>query len=514
MVIDARTVPKNRIIKTDVCIVGAGAAGITLAREFIGRLFKVCLLESGGFEFDEQTQDLYEGRTVGVDVGLRGTRGRYFGGTTNSWGNYCRPLDAIDFETRDWIPHSGWPFSKSHLDPFYQRAQSILQLGPFAYEAEAWETESEPRLPFIGSRVVTSIFQQHQPPLRFGKVYRDEIVKAHNISTFLYANVVNIATDHAARSVTRLRVACLEGNNFWVTAKLFIVATGAIENARLLLLSNNTQSGGLGNQNDLVGKFFMGHPIIEAGLFLPSDPFLPMGLYKYSKPIIGNAKIIGHLSLSAETQRSGKLLNLNAFLDPVSISERGLPSLKRFLKGEFDSWLKDLRNVIGEIDGVASAVFWKVFRGVTPIKAFRLRCTVEQSPNPNSRVTLSLERDALGQNRTQIDWRLSSIEKRSLIRSLTIMGEEFGRAGLGRLKITLDDHDSSWPPGTCHHAGTARMHVDPKKGVVDENCRVHGISNLFIAGSSVFPTVGHANPTLTIVALAVRLADHVKGIIA
>lgn len=514
MLIDARTIPKNRIIETDVCIVGAGAAGITLAREFIDQPFKVCLLESGGFEADEQTQDLYKGRSLGIFLVLEGVRLRYFGGTTNHWGNYCAPLDEIDFETRDWIPNSGWPFRKSHLDPFYQRAQSICQLGPFAYEAEAWETKSEPRLPFIGDRVMTSIFQQHLPPLRFGKIYRDEIVKAHNITTFLYANLVNIETTDTARNVTRLRIGCLQGNNFWVKAKLFILASGAIENARLLLLSNDVQSTGLGNQNDLVGRFFMSHTSVDAGLFLPSDPFIPVGLYLYHKPVIDSLKIIGHLSLSSDTQRYEKLLNFNAVLIPISAGKKGLPSLRRLVKGEFDSWFRDLGNVIAEIDGVATAVFGKLLKGVVPIKAFDLRCAIEQSPNPNSRVTLSSERDALGKNRTQLDWRLSTIDKRSLIRSLMVIGEEFGRAGLGRLKITLDNDDSSWPEvsGGVHHMGTTRMHVDPKQGVVDENCRVHGISNLFVAGSSVFPTVGHANPTLTISALAIRLADHVKGI--
>jgi choline dehydrogenase-like flavoprotein len=515
MLVDARTIPANKIIETDVCIVGAGAAGITLAKEFIGKPFRACLLESGGFEFDEKTQDLYKGEIAGFYIPLNVMRLRYFGGTTNHWGNYCRPLDEMDFEARDWVPHSGWPFKKFQLDSYYERAQSICQLGPFAYEPEFWETKTSPRLPFVGDRVVTSIFQVREPPVRFGTVYREEIVKADNITTFLYANALNIETDIMARTVTRLRVGCLQGNNFWVKAKLFILAAGAIENARLLLLSNDVSKVGLGNQNGLVGRFFMSHALCQPALCLPSDVLLPTTLYLPSKPAVDGLRINGHLSLSAETQRRHKLLNFNAALFPVAIP--GLLSLKRLRQWEFDTLAKDLRNIIADMDGVARAAYSKIFNGVIPVEAFSLTCAIEQAPNPASRVTLTSERDAFGKLRVRLDWRLTAVEKNTLMRSLEILGAELGRAGLGRVRIDLEDRNDAWPGfvgDAGHHIGTTRMHVDPKQGVVDKNCRMHGISNLFLAGSSVFPTCGHANPTLTIIALALRLADHLKGIMA
>jgi choline dehydrogenase-like flavoprotein len=517
MLVDARTVPENTAIYTDVCIVGAGAAGITLAREFAGQGFRVALLESGGFEFDEKTQDLYRGETVGSYIPLNVMRLRYFGGSTGHWGNYCRPLDEIDFEARDWVPHSGWPFKKSELDSYYQRAQRICQLGPFAYNSEFWQSQTSPLLPFVGNRVMTSIFQVREPAVRFGMVYRKEIVNAGNINTFLYANVLNIEADNAARIVTRLRVGCLQGNRFSVAAKYFILATGAIENARLLLLSNNVSRVGLGNQNGLVGRFFMSHALCEPALFLPSDPLIPATLYINSKPAVDNLRVTGHLTLSHETQRRHKLLNFNAVLFPVYVAQTGLMSLKRLMKREFDTLAKELRNVIGDIDGVATAAYWKLFKGIIPVQAFSLTCAVEQSPNPASRVTLSSDRDALGKQRVCLDWQLRAVDKASLMRSLEILGTELGLAGLGRLKIDLTDRDESWPGSirdAGHHLGTTRMHLDPKQGVVDANCRVHGVSNLFVAGSSVFPTSGHANPTLTIIALALRLADHVKRIMA
>jgi choline dehydrogenase-like flavoprotein len=517
MLVDARTLPKNTVIETDVCIVGAGAAGITLAKEFIGQPFRVCLLESGGFEFEEKTQDLYSGENVGFPIPLNIMRLRYFGGSTSHWGNYCSPLDEMDFEARDWIPHSGWPFKKSQLDSYYERAQNLCRLGPFAYNCEFWQTKTSPLLPFASNRVVTSIFQMREPATRFGTVYRKEILEAPNITTFLYANLLNIDTDVTARTVTRLSVSCLQGNKFVIAGKLFVLATGAIENARLLLLSNDISRVGLGNQNDLVGRFFMSHALCEPALFLPSDPLIPATLYVNSKPPVDKLKVTGHLTLSHETQRQHKLLNFNAVLFPVYMAQTGLMSLKRLAKREFDTLAKELRNIVADIDGVATAAYWKLLKGVIPVRAFSLTCAIEQSPNPASRVTLSSERDALGKQRVRLNWQLRPVDKRSLRRSLEIVGAELGRAGLGRLKIDLKESDESWPEvirDAGHHMGTTRMHLDPKQGVVDENCRVHGMSNLFLAGSSVFPTSGHANPTLTIVALALRLAAYVKRIMA
>ncbi len=518
MFIDARTLPKNQVIETDVCIVGAGAAGITLAREFIGQTFRVSLLESGGLEFAEETQSLYKGENIGLPYfPLDDCRLRFFGGTTNHWEGLCRPLDEIDFETRDWIPYSGWPFDKTHLDPFYQRAQSICQLGPFAYDVEFWENpKTAPRLPFVGNRVMTQIFQ-FSPPTRFGEVYRNEIMGAGNVSTYLHANVVDIETNEAAQTVTRLRVATLGGNRFWVTAKLFILAAGGIENPRLLLSSNTVQSAGLGNHHDLVGRFFMEHPKLDSGVFLPSDPHLSLPLYL--SHTVQRTSLMGFLTLAEEVLRSEQMVQVRAQLIPQEAVSKGVESFKllrrmvRIRKMPDKFWIH-LRNVIADIDNVAIKAYRKVFPGTSlPVGFLQLRNFIESTPNPTSRVTLSDERDDLGKKRVQLHWRLNPIDKRSLRRAHEIFGQELGRAGLGRLRVDLDDDDTRWPAslrGVRHHMGTTRMHRNPKHGVVDEHCRVHEMANLFIAGSSVFPTVGHANPTLTIVALAVRLADHVK----
>jgi choline dehydrogenase-like flavoprotein len=347
---------------------------------------------------------------------------------------------------------------------------------------------------------------QFSPQPRFGQVYRQEIDRADNISSYLNANVIEIETTKDARTVTRLRVACLQGNRFWVAARLFILATGGIENARLLLLFNKVQRGGLGNQNDLVGRFFMDHVSLLSGTILLSDPNISTALYlhrvrgfpKNSNPTARiEQRVMGELMLSPEVMRAEKVANFSAVLMSTSWLET---------KGTGDDFLSSLYGVIK-----STRAYRKLFE-----PTLRLRNIIELMPNPDSRVSLTNERDSLGQNRVRLDWRLSPSDKRTVRRSQEIIGAELGRAGLGRLMVPLDD-DTSWPPslepGLGHHMGTTRMHVDPRRGVVDQNCQVHGVSNLFIAGSSVFPTYGYSPPTLTIVALALRLADHVKSLL-
>jgi choline dehydrogenase-like flavoprotein len=549
MIVDARSLPQNQVVETDICIVGSGTAGMTLAREFIGQEFRVCLLESGGLKPDQATQALYRGENIGHPYfTLDSARARYFGGSTNRWhiaiGDNCvgarmRPLDEIDFEKRDWVPYSGWPFSKSHLDPYYHRAQVICKIEPPTYATEGWEDPQEtPRLPFVGDSVKTVIFKfgSRYP---FISNYSKEITQASNITTYLYANVVEIETNETAQTVTRLRVACLQGNKSWVSAKLFILATGAIEIPRLLLLSNKTQCAGLGNQNDLVGRFFMEHLHFWSGLFVPSSPeiFNLTALYD-NIHIVNGVPVIGKLSLTEKVIRREKLLNyvaelssrvvlhssLYQFLYP-RISSKSVRSFKILRSAIRNADLpenlgKHVKNVIIGIEDIAVTAYRNIKRKILKpfnkkrIQLFRLANMSEQVPNPNSRVTLADDRDSLGQNRVKLDWRLSTIDIQSAVRSQEIMNQEIKRAGLGQLFIELGDET---PPhkitGGWHHMGTTRMHVDPKKGVVDRNCRVHGISNLFVAGPSLFPTGGYANPSLTIVALAIRLSDHIKELL-
>lgn len=544
MIINARLLPPEEVLETNVCIIGAGPAGITLVREFADRDFQVCLLESGGLEFDPEVQSLCEGTVIGDPYPeVSSTRLRQFGGTSHTWegqngyqeyGFRCLPLDEIDFERRDWLPYSGWPFTKSHLDPFYERAQKVCQIGPYDYNVEAWEDKRAVRLPFKSDRVTTSM-SQYAPRYPFTEQYREEIQRSQNIKTILYANAIELVTDETTQTVTRLRVASAPNRQFWLSAKIFILATGGLENARLLLASNRQQPTGLGNQNDLVGRFFMDRPILSCKL-IPYDRKLLEQTALYDIYRTKGMPVMARVQLTEEVMRRERLLNNGAQLFPrpldrqreATIALRSLISSLRDRK-PIQDWLKHFNVALRGGDYILAAGFWAAVRQLPAwrrgdwsylpyekqrFSEFEIFYQIEQTPDPNNRVMLGAKRDRFGQNQVEIHWRLNEIDIQNAIRVQEIWAEEFYKAGLGELQFARKREDWKFEkPAMHHHMGTTRMHDDPKQGVVDANGKVHGISNLFVAGSSVFPTSGYANPTLTIIALSLRLADHIKTVV-
>jgi choline dehydrogenase-like flavoprotein len=485
-------------------------------------------VESGGLEADRATQALAAGDNVGLPYfPLVSTRLRLLGGTTDHWGGHCRPFEPMDFETRDWVPGSGWPLTKNDLDPYYARGHVVCRIEMPDYDVATWERKSaRPCLAFPGGRVVTRIGQLVFPPSdrRWGRVYRDEFARSASVTTLLNANVTEIVTDEAGRSVMHLEVKTLAGNAFTVAASQYVLAAGGIDNPRLMLASNRRQPAGIGNHNDLVGRYFLEHPRMLAGVFLPANQDVRLRLYE--NQLVAGAMIRGYLALDREVQRAERLLDVQLRLDPSVDAwayARHLPSVhsaRQLLRGAKHGRVPDhvgkhLGHVLADLDGVAFATYVKMMsRRDESFDRAPIVARVEPVPNPASRVTLSTDRDAVGVPRPRLDWRLSPLDKQSLRRTMEIFAVEVGKQGLGRVRIDLDADHTSWPEdmeGGWHHMGTTRMHPDPKQGVVDADCRVHGIANLYVAGSSVFPTAGSGTPTLTIVALALRLADHLKS---
>lgn len=494
MFVDALSLPDGRAVEADVCIIGAGAAGISMAREFIGSRYRIAVLESGGFEFDARTQSLYEGENIGrptFDVHVN--RLRYFGGTTNHWAGHCRPLDPIDFERRDWLPHSGWPLTHQALDPYYRRAQPICELGAYKYEDLGYFADRTglPVLNLERSRLQSVVYNQ-SPPTRFGDVYRDELRDARNVSVYLNANLLELETDPGARHVTTARAACIEGPRFPVKARQFVLATGGMENARLLLLSNGANPAGLGNDHDLVGRYFMDHVLLRPGVDVSfSVPGVDLRLYRSLHEVAGGT-MFAVLAASEKRMRRERITNFRIHLVP---SEPRFEAPAGGVSSRLDGFE---RGSAGRDDGYGS---------------IGLHLVLEPVPNPGSRITLSGERDRFDQRRIAVDWRLTDAELRNAHRALELAAMEFGRLGLGRGFGAIFRDPSKWPGNLeagKHHCGTTRMADNSTTGVVNGDCRVHGVDNLYVAGSSVFPTIGYANPTLTIVALALRLSDHLK----
>jgi choline dehydrogenase-like flavoprotein len=530
MLVDARTIDKNSVVPTDICIIGAGAAGITMAREFVGLRHKVILLESGGLEPDADTQSIYEGKSNGLDYALSDTRSRYFGGSTNQWWGNCRPLDDMDFEERSWIPHSGWPLNKCDLLPFYARAQKVCGLGSYEnYDADTVRRCSSSLAPLSldGERIVSKVIQTC-PSLRFKDLYQDTLLSAHNIDTYLWGNATALNANESCARVDTLRVKCLSGNEFSIAARIFVLAAGGIENARVLLNSNKVQQNGLGNDHDLVGRFFMEHPTVYFSLNT-SRPIRDFRFYDfYERRPVHDASVWGMLSVSSALIREHRLLGTCIYFLPADCE--GIVSLREIKNALKNMTLPNkamghLRNVGRDSYGIAKFIFKRIILKDTrtiptreaPVRMspdnYFIATLFEQIPNPSNRVTLSSERDLLDQPRAELRLQLSPEERESYIRSLRILGMEIGLE-FDPLELNVEDRGEDWRIGFfSHHIGTTRMSDDPKKGVVDRNCRVHGIANLFIAGSSVFPTGGSAAPTLTLVALAIRLADHLKAIV-
>jgi choline dehydrogenase-like flavoprotein len=524
MLIDVRSVPTGTVIETEVCIVGAGAAGITLAREFINSSFRVVLLESGGAELEQATQDLYAGSDIGRPYEMfPASRLRYFGGTTNHWGRvWCDMPNPLDFEEREGVPYSGWPFSLSYLEPWYRRAQPVLKFGPSGYALSDWGiAPSDIPGPFRGPHFVCQVLQQ-APATRFGREYAPELRRARNLSVYLHANGLRFDTSENGGAVRQVNVGVLPDGRFTVRARMYILAAGGIENARLLLLSESEAGIGLGNDQDLVGRFFMLHLEYSGGNIDLTDPYVGLAFQtgeqgaQYNR-LGATRRFVSYISLSDETRRQLKLPNLKVRFQYPRIPE--VDALARLISrtDRGADILHDLGSVIREFPGIATYITRRMIYGrnrpPVPMASIPLNCTSEQMPNPHSRIGLGKDLDVFGMRKVIVDWQLTAEDQRGMATGNRLLGAELGRAGFGRLRSTVPEDDSEWPSdmrGDQHHMGTTRMHRDPSMGVVDENCRVHGVANLYVAGSSVFPTGGTFNPTLTIVALALRLADHIK----
>lgn len=508
---DARKIENHSVIEGDVCIVGAGAAGISMALDWVNAPYKVILLESGGFEYDDKVQDFYKGKTTGQKYyPLRATRLSYFGGTTGHWAGMCSPFDEIDFMKRDWVPDSGWPITRKDLDPLYQRANEKLELDPTPYNLGDWQKKVPNLKPFpLDDKVVWHKMWQLSPATGFfgggfNKLYKEDIVKAKNIHLYTYATVTNIVADDSVATIREVAVKNLAGKIHSVKAKHFILAGGAIQNARILLAANSQAPKGLGNDHDVVGRYFMEHIEIESSELWLFKPF-PTDLFQWGK-------LWCELAICEDVQREHKILSGTAGM-------YGTLSSKRHERPRMELWQnedprKSKDNAIRNWEN-ADKEAEKEDKGAPPT-AFEFQTRIEQCPNPDSRVTIGTEKDELGVPRANLHWALTTLDKRSIRKINEIIGQQMGKAGLGRVRLKeflRGANDNNWPEGTnagWHHMGTTRMGIDPKKSVVDSNCQVHGINNLYVAGSGCFTTAGAPNPTLTLVALSLRLSDYVK----
>jgi choline dehydrogenase-like flavoprotein len=534
MVIDARSVDDGSMFEFDLAVVGAGPAGISLVDRLRDSGLSIALIEGGGVHPELKTQRLYHGDTVGDDYfALDACRYRLFGGTSNHWGGWCRPLDPIDFEQRDWIPGSGWPITRADLDPYYASAAQLLELSTPDFTVARWERHMPPSLPISDVEFENAIVQ-YSPPTNFGDEYGPRIASSPHVTTLLHANVTEALLDDTGERIHELRVATLTGRSLTIRARVVVLATGGIENARLLLASRSRRPAGLGNEHDLVGRYFAEHLHCGAGHIASASPDSPISRDFYRKAMYDGSRVRGVLTPTETALLKHRCESCMIAVEGWSHAYHGTPFLgwSPFVTTFPVTGYRRLRQNHQPLADRLKSVAEQAWSGTRRIKYGRaelnarlrglmpgagrpdaaLYFRTEQLPDRENRVLIGRDRDALGMPRARLAWKIGESSIRSIETWLGALDVELRTAGVGRVVLPAD----GWQAGIIggpHHLGATRMASSDRAGVVDADCRVHSVKNLYIAGSSVFTTGGYANPTFTIVALALRLADHIKRVL-
>lgn len=493
MILDLSTLVRDEFgANFDVCVVGSGPSGVALARRLAALGINVALMEAGGFDFDEQSQQLYEGQLVGQDYyPLDVCRLRFFGGTSNHWGGMCRTLDPWDYRPLSYHRFSGWPISKRHLDPYRQEADAILELPSESEEPNVPLSQELERLEQIQFRF--------SPHVRFGQKYRAEIKASDRITLVLNANLIDLRLTEDLRRVAGavFRSYASDDPGLTVRARVYVLCAGGIENPRLLLNFSSQAPMGIGNNNGLVGRFFNDHPTFTVGQALLREP------------LVANV----YFAPTLEFMRTREILNFglrlvaipslhNAFIRSVACNRPFLERLYEYLR-ERRLFCK----------GPALPEYFGL-RDYVPV-----RIAQEQQLDPDSRVTLGDAVDRFGLRKARLNWQVSPLDFHTMRTAVYALAEHVAEQDIGRIRIK--DWLVAEPPqlprfgedevGGPHHMCTTRMAENPREGVVNRDCRVHGIANFYIGGSSVYASGGHANPTYTIVQLALRLGDHISS---
>lgn len=542
MIENANHITAGTVLKADICIVGAGAAGITLAMALLDSGLNIVLLESGGDADNAATQQLYEGTVA--DARLHPPADHYrvrrFGGSTTLWGGRCMPFDALDFEPRDYIPHSGWPIKLDDLQPYYPRANQLCEAGEFAYRASAVPGMRPMIEGFESELFSTDTLERFSCPTDFGKRYRQQFERAP-IRVIQHANLCSMPNDATGRKIGPVLVRTLAGNHFTVDARAFVLATGGLEVARLLLVNPGCSGRGLGNEHDVVGRYYMSHLAGTIGTVDLSAARAVWHGYEVSEEVYCRRR----LALRPRAQQTLRVGNFiarlhhpripfpghgNGVLSALYLARPIIPrEYRKRLDGDepfsIGTGLAHLRNVVLDMPDTARFLaHWFRYRTLATRKfpsiivrpddlRFSLDFHAEQVPNPDSRVMLGTQTDALGMRRPHIDWRYSEQDTLTVAQALAAFARELRESGSGKFEYDpqqVETEMTRYGAYGGHHIGTARMGVDVRTSVVNADCRLHEADNLYIAGAAVFPTSSQANPTLTIVALALRLADHLR----
>ena len=531
-----------------VVIVGSGAAGSSAALELASLGRKVLLIEAGTWSRSTENQQPYIGEVTNPQhAPLQNYRSRRMGGTTDVWGGRCVPYDPIDFEKRDHVPFSGWPFSKTALDPFYARAHRWLKIGEYDYDARsALRNRYRPMIEgFHGEVVDTDNLERYTYPMDFGRHYKKEFFDHPDIFVLLETPITRIQLSSDGKTVAYLESRDGKGSILKITADRYVLATGCLEVTRLLMVSNDVAKNGIGNHSGLLGKFYMSHLSGTIG-HLKIKPEVASTFFDYEQTHEG-VYCRKRLVIRAEAQMRERTANFAAWPQYPEIQDpshrSGIFSSMYLAKniryvynrrvpeggvihGQ-DNWKTlggHVRNIILGFPQCLKYGARYVFQRILATnklpglfipnskRCYALHYHVEQVPTEDSRVELGDSCDSLGMRRLKVSWKYCDLDIDSIVRSYHMIKKELESQNVGTLEFDEAGLEAAVRRQIGvggHHIGTTRMSVDPNEGVTDPDCRIHGIDNLYIASSAVFPTSGQANPTLTIAAIAMLVADRV-----
>jgi choline dehydrogenase-like flavoprotein len=523
MILDLKTMNAPVELSCDLCVVGSGAAGLAIASEMMGTRIKTVIVESGGLEHEPPTQALYDVDISGLPhPGATEGRFRICGGSTTRWGGQALPLMPLDFERREWVPHSGWPISFGELSTYYVRACQFLLVDNLNFDSDLF-AHLRTRPPAFDAHRVWYHFSKWSPKPSVREHHLPNLGNSDGCTLLLHANVTGVVLDGNLNRAETIEVCSLAGQKANVRARAFVLCVGGIETARLLLTNDKQQPNGIGNEHDLVGRFFQDHPSAMIGWLKTWDP---AGAQRLLNVFHKNGlKYSVRCTATPQWQQQHQTLNVSmgtTFVDDGSALQDVKDVYTALRRGQISGSVarKLLRTVRHPAAALLPAWYFLAHgRSFAPGAHMRIGLTSEQEPNPESRILLSDRTDALGIRRSNVRWKLTELTRHTIRQFAAVLHEEFRRARIGDIELdewVLDDAQP-WTDHLTdqfHHIGTARMNDSPRLGVVDRNCQIHGVANLYVGSSAVFPTSGHSNPTLTIIALCMRLADRLKDELA
>lgn len=547
MIIEARELLTAASVPYDVCIVGAGPAGIALAHRLAGAS-RTCVVESGSRTTSAFTDALREVESHGILV-KTSSRERVLGGASTTWSGLSSPLDDIDFRHRPWVPHSGWPITRQDLEPYYEAASRTFRFPSREHLSSlSWLPSALTDIP-RWSGLEEKTFLAADPPQNFGAEFGD--VFQSDVDLVLGGTVTNLEGDAATGAATGVRLALQGGGALSLRARVTVLACGGIENARLLLNSTFACREGLGNDHGQVGRYFMNHPKAYCGAINLTRPQGPLpGYFGFLFPGLGYAGYAG-LRLTPSLQEREEVLNSYVRFEPVFdwSDNRGVDAFVQYTKRsaammnvfrranrdrvvELRSYsetgddpdgisqkqglalhMERFGNIARDWRTVARYARTRLSHGAQPrVTSIRLRNFMEMAPHPDNRVELSERTDTFGMRLPRVSHQCGALDKRSVVVLHQTLRKEAGGASWGTLRSTLSEDTEPWPIDydASHHMGATRMGTDPATSVVNKDCRLHATDTVCLAGASVFSTSGCANPTYTLVALALRLGDHLK----